>query len=498
MSTFVPFGEWLPDLPPLNNPGATVAKNVIPDANSYRSFPNPVVYSESIGGVCKGAIVARDTSGNYYNYVGDTTAIYVNTVRSWSSVTRVASSYNTPTDDMWEFVQFGNSVIAVNGANADTPQTISLGAANFADLSGDPPRARHIATLRDFVVMGNISSTAGVAPQTVRWCAINNPTSWTADAATMADSQDLPGDGGWIQKIVGGEFGSGTVFQERAIYRMTFVGAPLVFQFDRVHTNIGVYAPQSVVSYRNFSFFLSEEGFYMFDGTNVIPIGNGKVDDTFFADLDRAFVHRIHAITDPTRKIVIWAYPGAGNANGNCNRLLIYNWVYRKWSRIEDVNIELMMRAVTGTYTLDGLDTISTNIDTLPASLDDPQWRTGNLLLAAFNSSHRLATFNGSAMPAVVETTETQFNHDVDGLTYVTELRPVATGLSASLTLAVATRNVLTQSATYQPAVSPNSTGFASVRATGRFHRFRITTSDNSGFDHLMGVDVTGTADGVR
>lgn len=490
----VPFGEWLPDLPVLDNPGATIAKNVVPDGRSYRPFPQLNLYSGAIGGRFQGGIVARDNAGNYYNYVGDASAIYVNNALAWSSVTRLASSYNTPDDDWWEFVQFGNSVYAVNGANADFPQTISLGAANFADLSGSPPRARHIATIKDFIVLGNLSSTAGVAPQMVRWCAINNPTSWTPDAATLADFQDLPGDGGWVQKIVAGEYGSGLVFQERAIYRMTFVGGQFVFQFDRVQTNVGVYAPQSVITYRNNTFFLSEEGFYMYDGTDIIPIGSGKVDQTFFRDLDVAHVHRMQAIADAQRKIVIWSYPGAGNVGGNPNKLLIYNWAYKRWSSIEDLNIEGILRAITDTYTLDGLDSISTNIDTINVSLDDAQWRTGNQLLAAFDSSHRMQLFNGSAMPAVVETKEAQLN--ADGLTYVTEVRPVAIGLSASVGVSVAARNTLTESARYGVAVHPNSTGFASVRSTGRFHRFKLETS--SEFEHLMGVDITGKADGVR
>lgn len=494
MGKFVPFGEWLPDLPAFNNPGATVAKNVVPDANSYRSFPNLAVYSQSIGGVCKGAIVARDTAGNYYNYVGDASVLYVNTGLSWSNVSRLAGgAYNTANEDYWEFVEFGARVIAVNGANADLPQAITVGATNFADLSGDPPRAKHIAAVRDFIVVGNISATA-ISPQMVRWCAINNPDSWTPSAATMADFQNLPGDGGEIRKIVGGEYG--TVVQERAIYRMTFVGSPLIFQFDRIQTSIGGYAAQAVIGYRNFTFFLSEDGFYMFDGTNVTPIGNGKVDQTFFEDLDITNIHRIHAVVDATRKLVIWAYPGVGSVGGNPNRLLIYNWAYKRWSRIEDLNIELLLRSITGSYTLEGLDAITTNLDTLGPSLDATQWQTGNLLLSAFNGQHRLSLFNGSAMAAVVETAEHQFNNG--GLAYITEVRPVAEGLSASLTLAIATRNVLTESATFAPAVTPNSTGFASVRSTGRFQRFRTTTSNNSEFEHLMGVDVTGVDDGVR
>lgn len=496
MGQFVPFGEWLPDLPAFSNPGATIAKNVVPAAASYRSFPNLNTYTTSIGGVCKGAIVARDTAGNYYNYVGDASALYVGTGLSWSNVSRlVGGAYATASEDYWEFVQFGSRVLAVNGNAADVPQAITIGAANFAALSGAPPRAKHIATVRDFVVMGNISATA-VSPQMVRWCAINNADSWTPDAATLADFQDLPGDGGWIQKIIGGEYG--TVFQQRAIYRMTFVGSPLVFQFDKIQTNIGVYAPQSVVGYRNFTFFLSEDGFYMFDGTNVTPIGNGKVDMTFFDDLDITNLHRIHAIIDAKRKIVAWAYPGDGNIGGNPNRVLVYNWAYKRWSRIEDLNIELLFNTVTGTYTLDGLDAVNSNLDALVVSLDDAQWRTGEFLIGAFNSNHRLALFNGSAMPAVVETNEIQFNRGVDGLTYVTEVRPVAEGYSASMTLAVAGRNTLTQSANFETAVSPNSTGYAEVRSTARFHRFRLTTTSNTDFDHLQGVDVMAQPDGVR
>jgi hypothetical protein len=493
---FIPFGEWLPDLPAFQNPGATVAKNVIPDANSYLPFPNQTLYSTSIGGVCRGAIVARDTSGNYFNYAGDASALYQATQLSWSNVSRlVGGAYAVPSEDYWEFAQFGNRLIAVNGATGDAPQAITVGAANFAVLAGAPPPAKHIATIRDFVVLGNISATA-VSPQMVRWCAINNANSWTPDAATLADFQDLPGDGGWIQKIIGGEYG--TIFQERAIFRMTFVGSPLIFQFDRVQTGIGAFAPQAAVGYRNFSFFLAEDGFYMFDGTTITPIGVGKVDRTFFSDLDITNIHRIHAVIDVNRKMVAWAYPGAGNIGGNPNKILIYSWAYRRWARTEDLNVELICRSVTGTYTLDNLDNVSGSIDALLFSLDDSAWRTGNYLLSAFNNSHRLTLFNGSAMPAVVETAEVQFNREPDALAYVTEVRPVLEGLSASATVAIATRNVNTESAGYATSQRPNSTGFVEARATGRFHRFRVATDDNTNIGNLLGVDVLQYKDGVR
>jgi hypothetical protein len=496
MGKFIPFGEWLPDLPSLNNPGATVAKNVLPDIKSYRPFQKLTTYSNALASRCQGAIIARDATGNYYNFAGDSVRLYSLSNLTWNNVTRLAGGdYQTAAADYWEFTQFGNLVIGVNGSDANFPQAITLGAANFANLVGDPPRAKHIASVRDFVVIGNISATA-TEPQMVRWCAINNAGSWTPDAATMADFQNLPGDGGHVQKVVGGEYG--VIFQERAIYRMDWAGSPLVFQFNKVHTNIGTPAPQSVVSYRNFVFFLSEDGFYMFDGSNVKPIGQNKVDRTFFNDLDGNFTYRINAAVDPIRKIVTWAYPSVNAINGNPDRVLVYNWGADRWSRIEDLQIELMFRHATTALTLEGLDATNPNIDLMQVPFDSQQWIGGSYQLGAFDSQHRLSIFNGSAMPATVETGEYQFNRDVDGLTYVTEVRPVTEGFVISASIAIGTRIKNSESAVYAVAVAPGSSGFASVRSTARFHRFRMETENGSTFDHLQGLDILATEDGIR
>lgn len=498
MLTRIPFGEWLPDYPPFANPGATVAKNVLPAPGGYRSFPSLNTYSNSLGAVCKGAIVARDTTGNYFNYAGDQSALYVLSATSWTNVVRSAGAggaYNNTPDDYWEFTQFGTQLIGVNGLN-DVPQTITVGTAQFQNLGGSPPKAKHIASIRDFVVMGNISSGATYSPQMVRWSAINNAASWTADPTTLADFQDLPGDGGWVQKIVGGEYG--TIFQERAIWRQTFVGSPLVFQFDRINTNIGAFAPQSVVNYRNIIFFLAEQGFCMFDGSNITPIGDNKVDRTFFADLDYNYIVRIQAAIDPVKKIVCWAYPGTGNVAGNPNRILIYHWSTQRWSRVEDINIEFLFSNKTTATGLDSLDTLFPSIENVFPSLDASIWAGGNSIFSAFNSNHRLANFNGSAMAATVETNEQQLNMEDDGLAYVTQVKPILDGVAASVQCSVIARNDLTKSSSSTVAASPTSAGFVQVRSSARYHRFRIQTLTATAFENLQGLDVTIQMDGLR
>lgn len=490
----IPFGEWLPDMPPLNLRGCTTATNVIPDAESYRPFPALNAFSTAIGGVAKGAVYAIDAANNNYNYVGDASRLYALVAQSFTNVSRlVGGAYTVAADDYWEFAAWGNTVIGVNGFD-DLPQRISTGAANFADFSIGV-KAKHIATMRDFVVYGNISDSATNVYR-VRWSAINNPTSMTVDAATLADFQDLPSEGGPVNKILGGEYG--VVFQRRSIWRMQFVGSPLVFQFDQVHGRIGAYAPQGCARFQNLVFFLSEDGFYSFDGSQLSPVGRGKVDKFFFADMNVAYLQRVHTAIDPINKLVMWAYPSGNSVGGNPDKVICYSWAFNRWTLVEGVNVGFMLQTVSTGYTLDGLDAVSTNLDTgIPSSLDSIQWTGGQVLLGAFNSTGQLAYFNGSAMAATLTTGEFQLFRDKRAM--LTEVRPNAIGLSASLTTSVIIRNNLTESASVgSVATLPNATGFVPCRVNSRYFRIKLVTTAGVDFTHLIGVEVSGTVEGVR
>lgn len=490
----IPFGEWLPDLPPIGLQGATKCSNVIPDSQSYRPFPALSVFSTAVGGRVKGGVVANDNARNNYNYVGDSSALYSLVQASFTNVSRlVGGTYTLGTDDFWEFANWGNTVIGVNGLT-DNPQLISLGGANFADLSISI-KARHIGTMRDFVILGNISDSATNIYR-VRWCAINNPLSWTADAATLADFQDLPSDGGQVQKVLGGE--TTFVMQERSIWRMQFVGSPLIFQFDPVHKQIGAYVPQACIRYQNQVFFLAEDGFYSFNGTELKSIGRGKVDSFFFHDISTTNYLRTHVSLDQKNKLVMWAYPSAGGTvGGNPDKLLCYSWAYDRWVLVEGLNIEYLLQGVVTGYTLEGLDAISTNIDALPVSLDSDQWTGGQIILSAFDSSHRLSRFNGSAMAATVDTGEFQLFEGSRAM--ITEIRPDLVGLNTSLNITVLNRNLLTGSvSTGATTLIPNATGFCECRVSARYYRIRMNTTAGSDFTHLIGVEVDGVQGGHR
>jgi hypothetical protein len=251
------FGEWLPDQPSHNNPGANVATNVYYALDSYKRFPSLVNYStNNIGADCRGGGSFRDGANNVFNFVATNTDLYQLDGGTFTS--RKASLTGTNTD-FWTFTQFGNYVIASNGV--DAPQYYLMGTStNFADLSsiatdGTPPNFRVSGVIRDFLVTGNQAANTN----RVQWSGINDIGVWNPGAKS-ADYQDLPGSGGEIVAISSGEVGY--IFRQNQIVRMDFVGGATIFRFSVISPNRGAVYGQTVCQDNRQVFFYADDGFF--------------------------------------------------------------------------------------------------------------------------------------------------------------------------------------------------------------------------------------------
>lgn len=484
----IPIGEYLPDLPAFANPGATTARNVIPAAASYQPLAGLSAYSNALDGRCQGAFATRDSGGNVYNFAGDTAKLYALSGQAWTDVSRSAGgAYSTPVDGSWTFSQFGDLVIAMNAV--DEPQKWQLGTSTaFTALGGNPPIARFAGVVRDFLVMGRVSGYAN----RVQWSAIDDGEDWTPSAVTQSDSQDLP-DGGWVQALVGGEYG--TVLQERSIKRMTYVGAPIIFQFDEVARNRGVVAEGAVASFESTTFFLDTDGFYaLVDGRQVASIGDQKIDKTFWRSVNQSYLHRIQAAIDPISKLYVLAYPTQESVDGTPNRLLIYNWTTARWSEAA-VEAELIYRSLSGaSETLDSLDDVSASLDALGFSLDSRVWTGGLILLSAFDAQHRLCLFTGENLPATVETGETQLFPGRRAL--VTSVRPMVDG--GSPTMRLGTRSRIGDPVAWGAESHVNAQGECPLRSAARYHRARLSLPAGADWQHLQGIEVAAQPEGRR
>ena len=354
----IKIGQFLPDQPPFQSAGATVAKNVVPAANGYTSLPDVLPLSGAANKFIRGMFAAKDDAASAAIYVGDEDSLYKFSA-SDSSLTDISktsdASYSTGDGYVWRFVQFGEEVIATN--YSDPIQTITAAAGGrFADLGGSPPKAKFIAVVRDFVMCGYTNDTTdGEKPYRVRWSGIGDYDSWAVDADTQADFQDIS-DMGAVTGLVGGEYA--TILMEKGVVRAQYVGSPLVFEFDKVQLNRGCKISGSIASLGRNVFYLSDDGFYMFDGQSSKPIGAEKVNRYFLSRFQSNNSTRMSAVVDPLRQVVVWSYASVDSGDGTPDELIIYNYATDSWSTA-NIGLDAMAPLFTAGYTLENLANIS-------------------------------------------------------------------------------------------------------------------------------------------
>lgn len=501
----VPVGEFAPDAPDYQNPGSSVVTNVLPKTEtSYGPLSALAVYSSALTARCQGAYAGLDTAGNVNVFSGDATKLYrmTSASSSFAEVSVTPGAYSIPADGMWKFAFMNGRVIATD--YTDAPQGFLIDSdTNFSVLSVGAPKARYCAVIKNFLALANTTdATFGAQPQRVWWGALNDPTNWPTPGTSLAaqvqsDYQDIFGEGGWIQAIVGNlGTADGAVIMEHAVWRMVYSGPPTIFSFLPAEGVKGTPAPNSVVQFGAFVYYLSENGFEIFDGTMSQPIGFGKVDKYFYSNVDQSNMHRVVAAVDPINKIVMWAAPFAGNSGGNPNVILFYHTVLNRWSIATGLNLETIARVLSFGYTLDTLDNTGYNLDTLPYSLDSRIWTGGNVLLSAFDASHKLNFFSGANLPATVDTTEGQLFPGKRGL--IRSARPLVEGAIVAPKVAIGTRDRLFDAVTMGSAVAVNSIGLCPQRVAGRYARAEITTQSGETWTHIEGVEIDAIPLGER
>jgi hypothetical protein len=428
---------------------------------------------------------AQDDSGVTRILAGDASKLYRLSGSSWSDVSK-AGGYSVSDADWWEMAKWGNQAIATN--ITDAVQVANLNTGLFADLftSTLKPKARHLGVVRQrFVVIGNLNEGSTAYPYRVRWTAIDDATDIDQSQVTQSDFQDLRDDAGWVNAIVGGEYG--LVFQERGITRMTYVGTPEVFQMDYVERQRGAWAPRSVVPLGQGAFFLSDEGFFFFTGAEAIPIGDGKIDEYLLDNLNYAYRHRIIGSLYPGDHAVAWTFPTNAQVGGNPDKMLIFHWPTQEWSLV-DLDMDHIFSALSVGFTLDDLDTVSTSLDDLQFSLDSPVWNGGNKLLAGFDTNHKYGVFNGDALTALFETKEKRFN---SGKSTIKTVRPLVEGSNQVTTVEIGHRNTQATDRQYTTARAIGDNGWSNHRDDNNAAQFQnVRVNVAGGFTNAQGVEI--------
>jgi hypothetical protein len=394
------------------------------------------------------------------------------------------------TTDFITFTQFGEYIIASNGV--DPAQYYLMGTSTaFADLStivtaGTVPVFKVSGVVRDFLVTGNITNTAN----RIQWSGINDIASWSGK---QSDLQDLPGSGGRIVHITSGEIGY--VFRQNQIIRMDYVGGTVVFRLSVISPNRGAIYGRTVCQDNRRVFFYADDGFYEIQGDTILPIGAEKINRFFDLNLNKAYSDRICAAIDPFNQLAMWLYPSVNdttNTTGICDRIIIYNYVTKKWS-LAEADASSIFSQFIGAYTVELMDIISTNLENINASLDTDFWNGGQMFLGGIDSDYKAAIFSGNSNISEIETDEVE---PYPGLrSNILGIRPI---VNAASTVTIKTRERLQDTATESSSVSTVTSGVNPVRESGRYIRTNVKIASGINFDHAQGIDLSATKAGIR
>jgi hypothetical protein len=393
------------------------------------------------------------------------------------SLTHLYSSLST--ESLWQFAQFGSLVFATQKNAVLQVYNLSSSSAFSASL-GSPPQASYISVVGRFLVLSGLLSN----PYRVQWSGLNSvnaSTSWDGVTAG-SDSQDFP-DGGIVRGVAGGEFG--IVFQDQAIRRMSYVpGSPIIFQIDRIAKDMGLFAPYSIISAGSTIFFHSAKGFYKIQPGGVPEqIGREKFDRTFFDDLDKNELRMCQGCADPRSTMVFWAYKSTSGATGLYDKIIGYDYALERAFPISMTGEYLLGMSQPG-ITLENLDSLSSSIDALGASLDSYAVAT-QPLISQFSSAHKLGFFTGSNLEATLETAEQGTAGD---RIFVNGFRPVTD--AATFYGSASYRETQQATATQGTEVLINSrTGRCDMRRSTRYSRLKGRIPAGTTWTYAAGVE---------
>ncbi len=467
------FGPFAPDKAKSGNPDIlTVCSGVYPMEDGYRPIGQFEALYSALPSAPKGGASFTSEDGINYIIAGDNSTLYKAESGGW---TNLSSGYSLQGEQRWRFAQFGGLAIATNGN--DTMRKIDLATGIVSPLGGNPPKFETLAVVKDFLVGGVRNGKV----THMGWSGINDAEWWTT-GQRQSDRQVMP-SGGRINGILSGEFG--VILQRDRICRMDYVGGNTIFEINEVSSNIGCVTVHSVAQWGVLGFFLSDEGWMMWDGQQPKPIGREKIDREFASLYDVNDWPNMSTAIDPVEGVLIIAMP---------DKQWRYSWIFDKWTTAPIVSPIIFSGVVKSIsidedYLPDMPDDTDVDGAGLP-SLDDTIFKGGDPLLYVFSSTYTLGSLTGTPMAATFTGTDLElFRGRRACLRFARPDCDATTGL----TLSFLARQRLGDAGSAVSGSSIVASGEMPCRVSGRFLRPTLAIAAGTTWSYIKGLDFIGS-----
>lgn len=373
------------------------------------------------------------------------------------SATSASATVSAPMKDGGTITDTGGTISATMSNGVVSGTGISSGTVNYT--TGAISLTFSAAPANGDVVSAKYTQTA---PYRVWWSSIGDPTNWpiplTQTAiANQSGYEDLQPDMGQVMFIAGYPLYA-LIFQRFGITRANYVGGDVVFDFAPYEFTHGVIAHGAAVQVNNAVFFLSDDGFFVTEGANVIPIGTDPsnsqgIDHWLWANINTGALEAIRAGYDAEKRCVFFAIPTGSNTLPDT--LLTYNPGARKWTKC----------AIA-------CETVWTHDNGADANPPTRQ------LLGLVDQTHTPCTLTGADLTGYLESADIYF---VDGMRRLTVgVRPNVNSTDDP-TVTVGVRDSLEDAVTYGTGNTPDSfSRIADALSSGMYTRVKIQSDSAS------------------
>jgi hypothetical protein len=471
------FGPWLPDAVDHRNPGLEVCTNAIPGPSGYKPMRGPAAAGFDVGAPVLSA--AQYSRGDGTRIIVCATAGDLHVV---AGTTINDSGLSLALTEPVVFERFGSSVYASNKAGVWYLDDIDTDVA-FVAAAWTVPAGRTMARIADFMFMGDLTDTdASDAPFRVRWSPFNNPQGeWETDIATQSDAVDMPPSFGRVMAIGGGT--SGLIFQRTGISRIFYTGGASVFSKELIDQERGCAATFSLVKVGESFYFLSDDGFFVTEGTSARPISRGRVWEWFLANSDQAYLGNVQGAVDLNNRCVVWTLMAS---DGAFNGLIFYNWETEWWG-YATLPVDCALASTRAGLSLEDVAALYSNLDTMPISLDSPEFAARGRSFAVFIDGEYQEL---SAAPLAMSMETGEFQPQPGRRAFVRAVTPLILNEDETTLVTLGGRNRQNTIYTTQADVALGPTGYAPFNFDARYFRVAISVPEGDEWDDAYGFQV--------
>jgi hypothetical protein len=227
----------------------------------------------------------------------------------------------------WSLDTWGQNLVACCTSDGNlyqwVPSTTVGSAAAATVISGAPTQCRStfVTEERYQVALG-----AGGDPRNVSWSTQGDNTVWTPAVTNTAGSLQLSTNG-VVQsgrKVRGGNL----IWTDVDVHFMQYVSTPYIYGIQRLASGCGALGPRSMVSLDQMAFWMSDKGFWLYDGyVKPLPC---PIQDDIFANLNVLQGAKVYCGHNGAFGEVWWFYPSAGSVE--CDSYASYNYRENHWN----------------------------------------------------------------------------------------------------------------------------------------------------------------------